>query len=136
MTLAIEVVLVVIAGFGMGVMALRLPVDTLVRPRTPPVRAGEPPSQLTENGQIIASASLNAVYAHAYLRPALAEVADARLAARGWRLATMPDEVGRGLLGEPLWDLVRPDRPVPEDRHGPGVSRREVSTMLDILERL
>lgn len=136
MSLAAEVVLVVIAGVGVIINTFRLPAGRAARRAARSSATDEPPAQLAENVQIIASASLGALYTHAYLRPALTEVADARLAARGWRLASMPPEVGRGMLGPVLWDLVRPGRPVPEDRHGPGVSGAELSTMLDVLERL
>jgi hypothetical protein len=48
----------------------------------------------------------------------------------------MPDAMGRELLGDGLWDIVRPDRPFPEDRHGPGVAPQELRAMLGALERL
>ena len=82
------------------------------------------------------SAGTSAVHVHAYLRPLLVEIASRRLAARGQTLERMPDAVARELLGDRLWDIVRPDRPFPEDRHGPGVAPQELRAMLEVLERL
>jgi hypothetical protein len=48
----------------------------------------------------------------------------------------MPEAVGRELLGDRLWDIVRPGRPFPEDRHGPGVSPRELGAMLEVIRQL
>ena len=82
------------------------------------------------------SAGTSAVHVHAYLRPLLVEIASRRLAARGQTLERMPDAAARELLGDRLWDIVRPDRPFPEDRHGPGVPPQELRAMLGVLERL
>jgi hypothetical protein len=76
------------------------------------------------------------VQVHAYLRPRLVEIASYRLAARGQALERMPDAVGRELLGDRLWEVVRPERPFPEDRQGPGVRPQELAEMLEVLERL
>lgn len=136
MTLFVEVALIVLAGLSVLLAVRRLWAAAPARPGRRAVAIDAPPAQLLENRELIASASLSALYAHAYLRPALAESVDARLARAGFRLAAISDEVGRELLGEPLWDLVRPDRPLPADRHGPGVTAAELQAMLDVVERL
>ena len=69
---------------------------------------------------------------HAYLRPLLIEIVSRRLAARGQTLDRMPETVGRKMLGDRLWDIVRPGRPFPEDRHGPGVSPSDLGAMLEV----
>jgi hypothetical protein len=76
------------------------------------------------------------VQVHAYLRPRLIELASYRLAARGQTLDRMPDATGRELLGDRLWEIVRPGRPFPEDRNAPGVGPPELAAMLEVLERL
>ena len=81
-------------------------------------------------------AGASALKAHAYLRPLLVEIASRRLAARGQTLERIPEAVGKDLLGAPLWELVRPDRQFPEDRHGPGVPRQDLAAMVEALERL
>lgn len=68
---------------------------------------------------------------HTRLRPLAREIATARLAARGRRLEESAEE-----LGEELWALVRPDRPVPGDRHGAGFSVDQVRRVVERLEAL
>ena len=81
-------------------------------------------------------AEASALHVHAYLRPVLADIASQRLAARGQALERMTDPVGRAALGDGLWEVVRPDRPFPADRHGPGIGPQDLEAMLDRLERL
>ena len=69
--------------------------------------------------RLVSMAGSSALQVHAYLRPLLAEIASRRLAARGQSLERMPEPPAGTLLGERLWEIVRPDRPFPEDRHGP-----------------
>ncbi len=40
----------------------------------------------------------------------------------------------REILGEATWELVRPDRPAPEDRLGPGLPAQELGRVVDLLE--
>ena len=42
----------------------------------------------------------------------------------------------RALLGPDLWELLRPDRPAPDDRTAAGISLVAVERMVDDLERL
>jgi hypothetical protein len=73
--------------------------------------------------------------AHSRLRPVLIEIAEVRLARRGLRLERDVAEV-RQLLGPKAWDLLRPDRPRPEDRDRPGLAHRDIEEILDRLEAL
>lgn len=73
-----------------------------------------------------------AVEVHARLRPLLAEIAMTRL---GRRHRLTPAET-QALLGDELWDLVRPDRPWPADPSGPGLSLDQLAQMTDRLEQL
>jgi hypothetical protein len=68
---------------------------------------------------------------HTRFRPLVREIATARLGARGRKLEESEDE-----LGEELWALVRPDRPVPTDRHADGISPESVERIVDRLEAL
>ena len=68
---------------------------------------------------------------HTRFRPLARDIATARLAARGRKLEESEDE-----LGEELWALVRPDCPIPTDRHGAGISRESVQRIVDRLESL
>jgi hypothetical protein len=94
-------------------------------------REEEEPTRLPELQRVereLTMATATAFDLHTRLRPLAREIATARLASRGRRLEESEDE-----LGEELWALVRPDRPVPSDRHGAGVS---VDQLLHVVERL
>ena len=136
MTLLVEIALVVLAAVGVAVCVALLP----GRPPTPRrrVRALVPPrpDQLVALERLAMSAGTSALQVHAYLRPVLVEIAARRLAARGRDLDRMPEASGREVLGDRLWDVVRPGRPFPEDRNAPGLTPEELGAMLEVLERL
>jgi hypothetical protein len=78
----------------------------------------------------------DATYAGRRLLPLLRSAASARLASHhGIELDRRPD-AARALLGEDAWELLRPDRPEPEDRHGPGVPRERVAAAIERVESL
>lgn len=72
---------------------------------------------------------------HYRLRPVAREIAAARLERRGLQLDSGGAEV-RELLGEELWELVRPDREPPPQRHGPGPGSEEIRKTVEQLEQL
>jgi hypothetical protein len=131
-----EIALVVLAGIALAILVALLPEPRPIRRR--PRQGPEParPDQLAKLERLVTTAGTSAIHAHAYLRPVLVEITTHRLAARGQTLERMPAATGRELLGDGLWDLVRPDRPFPEDRYGPGVPAQELGAMLEVLERL
>jgi hypothetical protein len=65
---------------------------------------------------------------HMRLLPQLRQIAQARLERTGHTLG--PDTLGR------WWDLLRPDRPAPENRHGPGISAADLRALVSDLERM
>jgi hypothetical protein len=78
----------------------------------------------------------NAEHAQRRLLPLLRAAAAAHLSARhGVDLLRRP-EAARALLGEDAWELVRPDRPAPENRHGPGVPRERIAALIERVESL
>jgi hypothetical protein len=78
----------------------------------------------------------SADHAQRRLLPLLRTAAAARLAARhGFELARRP-EAARAVLGEDVWELLRPDRPEPTDRHGPGIPRERIAAVIERLESL
>jgi hypothetical protein len=135
-TLLAEIALVALAAVGVAVCVALLPEAARWRRgrRTPPPASR--PEPLVHLERLVAMARANTLQVHAYLRPLLIEVAARRLAARGRSLNRMSDTDGAQLLGDRLWEIVRPNRPFPEDRDAPGVSPQELSTMLEVLERL
>jgi hypothetical protein len=72
---------------------------------------------------------------HQDLRPALREIAGHRLARHGIALDAQPEAAAR-LLGPALHDLVRADRPRPDDPFGPGLRAADLAAALDRLEAL
>jgi hypothetical protein len=77
-----------------------------------------------------------AAHAQHRLLPILREAAAARLASRhGVELERRPD-AARELLGEDVWELLRPDRPAPADRFDPGVPREQVAAVIERVESL
>jgi hypothetical protein len=86
----------------------------LERPR----RAALRPSELARLEREVALATTSSFDVHFRLRPVLREVAEHRVEARGVRFGS---EASRRLLGEEVWEVVRPDRPQPDDRFGPGI---------------
>jgi len=78
----------------------------------------------------------DATHAQRRLLPLLRAAATARLAShRGVELDRRPD-AARALLGEDAWELLRPDRQEPRDRHGPGVPRERVAALIERVESL
>jgi hypothetical protein len=73
---------------------------------------------------------------HIRLRPDMRRVAIDRLRTRcGIDLDPNP-EAARRLLGDELFDIVRPDRPPTQDRGSAGVSPKVVETFVAALEAL
>ena len=91
--------------------------------------------QLEELERLTEFSSATAFDFHYRLRPRLTRVAEHKLGLKGVRLAAQPERA-RALLGDATWELIRPDRPEPDNRHGPGISpslRRQVVETLDAL---
>jgi len=80
--------------------------------------------------------SYNAFHLHARIRPVLREIAAHRLRTRYG--VELDAEAGRAreLIGAHAWELVRPDRPAPEDRLARGLSVAELRLVVDDLEAI
>jgi hypothetical protein len=89
------------------------------------------PAELDRLERELTMASATAFDLHARLRPLVHEIAAMRLAANGVRLQDGEDE-----LGEDLWELVRPDRPAPTDRHASGLPPAALRRVVERLETL
>jgi hypothetical protein len=93
------------------------------------------PAQAERVDRLVRGGTRYAEGVHRELRPLLAEVVEPALARRGLALDG-PEAPVRELLGEELWDLVRPRRPRPERPLGPGMERQEIERIVDRLEGL
>jgi hypothetical protein len=100
--------------------------------RRPPSQTQRPP-QLERVERTVTLGVANAFDFHARLRPLLRDVATARLGARGIELDSPR---GRATVGEPAWELLRPDRPPPDDRFAGGVEANELRRLVGFLENL
>ena len=136
MTLFAEIVLIVLAGVAVAKCVTLLPAPRPMRRRKPVPAPSSRPQQLVALERLVTTSGSSAVSVHAYLRPLLIQIVSHRLAVRGQTIERMPEAVGREALGDRLWDIVRPDRPFPEDRHGPGVQPQELGALLEVIRRL
>jgi hypothetical protein len=141
--LAAHVFVLVVAGEAL--LALSLDLSRSLRPSEPstfehglrrrPQRA-ERVGQLVRIENEVALGLQTAWDLHVRLVPLLREAAAGLLAARrGVDLAREPERAAP-LLGADAWELVRPDRPSPEHRHGPGIDAPALDRALSALERL
>ena len=128
MSLALQILTLVIGAIAMAVVLPRPTRRRRVRGQSP--RTTRPADLVRVEHDIAARQA--ALGVHVRLRPLLAEIAMARLGRR--RMLTNAE--ARALLGDELWDLVRPDRPWPNDPRGPGLSLAELTQMTERLEQL
>jgi hypothetical protein len=106
--------------------------NALTQRKRPPKR----PADLEQLEREVALATASSFDVHFRLRPVLREIAAHRLASRrGLELDAGSPGV-RAALGEELWELVRPSRPPPDDRLGPGLALSRLRAALDRLERI
>jgi hypothetical protein len=96
----------------------------------------QPPSSL---GRIEHEAALSVVGSfdlHYRLVPRVRAIASGLLAARRRIELDKQPDAARKALGEETWEIVRPDRPPPEDRLARGISSQELGRVVDSLERI
>jgi hypothetical protein len=128
MSLALEILTLAVGAMAMVLVLPRAPRRS--RASRPPARSIRPAD--LERVERSVTERVTASGVHVRLRPLLAEIASARLSrARG-----LTQVEARALLGEELWDLVRPDRPRPENPNGAGLSTDELERMAERLEQL
>jgi hypothetical protein len=129
----LAVLAILAAGGALRVLVRALPVMSRTRPRA----AGEerPGGDLGALERTVANATEHAGDLHLRLRPVLREVAAEGLRRRGVELDAEPERA-QALLAPETWELVRPERPRPDDPFGPGVAPARLSAVLDDLEAL
>jgi uncharacterized membrane protein len=90
-----------------------------------------PPTDVPQRARLEREVTLalgSAYDLHARLLPHLREIAAARLERTGRRPG--PDTLGR------WWELLRPDRPEPQERFAPGIREADLRALVADLERL
>ena len=97
------------------------------------------PERLRELARLEREVSLGATHSfdlHVRVRPHLRAIAEHRLESRrGLRLDDGSPAV-RALLGDELWELVRPDRRPPDDRLSPGLPVPRLRAAVERLEAI
>jgi hypothetical protein len=78
----------------------------------------------------------NAFHLQARLRPVLRDIAAHRLRTRYGVELDREAARARELVGTQAWELVRPDRPPPEDRLARGPDAEELAVVVDQLEAI
>lgn len=132
MSLTVELAALVVGALVLIALVPRVP------PRSPPPRrrrAVPRPAELERIEGVVSSGRQTAGDVQVRLRPLLREIAATLLRRQGVRLDADPERA-RALLGEELWDVVRPDRPRPLDRRAPGLELSELERLVGRLERL
>jgi len=104
--------------------------------RAPRPAATEPLPELARVEREVTLGAATAFDLHYRLRPRIREIAASRLAdRRGIDLERRPD-AARDVLDDAVWELVRPDREPPHERHGPGLGLTGLRAVLEGLDRI
>jgi hypothetical protein len=112
------------------------PVSDFERALRPRAAERVRPPELVRMERELTLASANAGHLHTRLLPLLRDAAGVRLAARHRAdLSRHPDEARR-IIGDEAWELLRPDRPEPENAQGSGLSLRRIGGLIDAIERI
>jgi len=123
----------------LAIAALRraYPPATALRPKSR--RRAErrrPPPTLARIEQETALGVAGSFDLHHHLRPRLRAIAGALLGTRRGVSLDGDPERARRLLGDETWELVRRDRPPPEDRLARGLPPSTLGHVVDSLERI
>ena len=107
------------------------------RGRQPPARTqpGELPLRLRQIAHDLRESEQSEFGVERSLRPLLVPIAAARLRRRGVDMTLAPQRA-QELLGDVLWEIVRPDRPSAAYRVGRGLAPDDLRTAVEGLEQL
>lgn len=99
-------------------------------------QAVQRPASLARTERELSMAGASSFDVHFRLRPVLVDLAMDLLASRrGIDLQREPERA-RAALGDPAWEVVRPDRPEPQERNDPGMQTPELDRVITSLEHL
>ena len=107
------------------------------RRQQPPSRArdDEMPLRLRQIVDVLREAEQSEFGVDRSLRPLLVPIVAARLGRRGIDMALAPRRA-QELLGDRLWEIVRPDRPPAANRVGRGLASDDLRAAIERLEQL
>jgi hypothetical protein len=126
---------VLLAAGAVAAIALLPPVPRRQRRRRARSVDRPRPKGLSAMERQVGMARGSAGDVHERLSPLLREIARDRLATAGIDLDRDP-EIAADAVGPETWELVRPDRPAPPDRHGPGASLAAIRAAVARLEEI
>ena len=101
----------------------------------PPARDNMMPLRLRQIADDLRESEQSEVGVDRSLRPLLVPIVAARLGRRGVDMALAPRRA-QELLGDVLWEIVRPDRASAAYRVGRGLARDDLRTAIERLEQL
>jgi len=131
---ALTVIAVLVAAAAVRVLVQALP--PLRRAAgTPGSARGEVTGDRERLDRVVSAATSHAGDLHLRLRPILREIAADGLRRRGVELDAQP-RAAQALLAPDTWELVRPDRPRPDDAFARGLAPARLDAVLDDLEAL
>ena len=134
MNAALTVVAVLVAAGAVRVLSDTLP--PLRRAAIAPApSAGEGTGDREHLDRVVSAATSHAGDLHLRLRPILREIAADGLRRRGVELDAQP-QAAQELLAPDTWEIVRPDRPRPDDAFARGLAPARLDAILDDLEAL
>jgi len=103
--------------------------------RRPPEHGVRPPELVRVERELVLGME-SAGQLHVRLVPLLREAAAVRLSANHHVDLERRPDLARRLLGDEVWELLRPDRPEPTDKSAPGISRAKLGGVVDVLESI
>ncbi len=134
MNVALAVVAVLVAAGAVRALYRELPPRRRVR-GDQARRQDREVGDLARLDRAVSTATASAGDLHSRLRPILREIAADGLRRRGVDLDTDP-AAAQAVLTPETWELVRPERPRPEDPFAPGLPPAKLDAVLDDLEAL
>jgi hypothetical protein len=105
------------------------------RQQPPPRARDEMPLRLRQIANDLRESEQSEFGVDRSLRPLLVPIVAARLGRRGVDMALAPRRA-QELLGDVLWEIVRPDRPSAAYRVGRGIAGDDLRTAIERLEHL
>jgi hypothetical protein len=131
---ALTVLAVVVAAGAVRALSETLPPMRRPAPGKP-AATGEATGDRERLERAVSTGTTHAGDLHLRLRPILREIAADGLRRRGVELDAQP-QAARELLAPHTWELVRPDRPRPDDAFARGLPPARLDAVLDDLEAL
>jgi hypothetical protein len=123
---------------GYAIKALRTaypPAAPLRSAQRRAARGRRPPSSLARIEDEAALGVAGAFHLHHRLCPRLRSISTGLLAVRRRISLDGDPQATRSVLGDPAWNLVRPNRPPPEDRLARGIPISDLRSVVESLER-